>query len=269
MDIGTGKDLDEYVIENKQIPYHLIDICEAGSKYLLPDFQRDFIAVYEDIVSRGKTPILCGGTGLYLEAILENHQYTSIPENNEFRASTLSKSHDELLKDFHQIENFTNFTPDLSTRKRTIRAIEISLYLLKTPVQVKKSLNVKPIIFGLEISRELRREKISKRLHERLQNGMIEEVQELLDDGVSAEELIYYGLEYKFITEYLDGNLTLEEMTAKLEIGIHQFAKRQMTWFRRMEKKGHSIHWIDAKLPINEKLKEINKTIEQTPIKFY
>ena len=262
MDIGKGKDLEEYVIDGKQIPYHLIDVCDAGSKYLLPDFQRDFRTTFEDITQRGKTPILCGGTGLYLEAILENHQYTAVPEDEIFRKTTEDKSHEELLAEFHLLTKPENYTPDLSTRKRTIRAIEVCPFLNKNEIEVQPPLNFTPIIIGLEISRELRREKISKRLHERLQNGMIEEVQSLFDSGISSEELIYYGLEYKFITEHLTGKLSLAEMTKKLEVGIHQFAKRQMTWFRRMEKKGHDIHWIEAELSIEEKISQIKNTIQ-------
>jgi tRNA dimethylallyltransferase len=261
MDIGTGKDLNEYVIDGKQIPYHLIDSCDAGSKYILPDFQRDFRTAFEDITKRGKTPILCGGTGLYLEAILENHQYTAVPEDAIFRKSTENKNHHELLNEFKKLNQPENFTPDLSTRKRTIRAIEVCSFLNKNDIEVQPPLAFTPIIIGLAISRELRREKITKRLHERLQNGMIEEVQSLLDSGISTEELIYYGLEYKFITEYLTGKLNLEEMTEKLEIGIHQFAKRQMTWFRRMEKKGHHIHWIEAELSLEDKINLIQKQL--------
>jgi len=262
MDIGTGKDLDEYIINGRSIPYHLIDNCAAGKKYLLPDFQRDFRTAFTDITKRGKTSILCGGTGLYLEAVLENHQYTAIPEDEVFRNSTIEKSHEDLIKEFHQLKKPIDFSPDLSTRKRTVRAIEVGEYLNKKKLDIEQPLNFNPIIFGLDISRDLRREKISKRLIERLNNGMIEEVKALLNSGISHENLTYYGLEYKFITEYLLGKLTLSDMTKKLEIGIHQFAKRQMTWFRRMEKKGHDIHWIDAELDINEKIKLIKNNIQ-------
>lgn len=257
MDIGTGKDLDEYIIEGQQIPYHLIDICEPGSKYLLPDFQRDFRIAFEGITERGNTPILCGGTGLYLEAILENHQHTNIAEDASFRKSVEDKSHEGLLEVMEKITLPEGYAPDLTTRKRTIRAIEIARYLNDNKIDIQQPLEFQPLIFGLDISRELRREKISKRLRERLKEGMIEEVQKLLDEGISSEELIYYGLEYKFITEYLEGVWSLEEMTKKLEIGIHQFAKRQMTWFRRMEKKGQHINWIDANDKVEQKLQTI------------
>jgi len=261
MDIGTGKDLNEYIVKGKPIPYHLIDICEAGSRYLLPDFQRDFNTAFQEITTNNKTAILCGGTGLYLEAVLENHQFTNIPENIDFRVSVNEKTHEELLLQFDAINKPTTFSPDLSTRKRTVRAIELALHFERKPLSETKKIDFEPIIFGLNISRELRREKISKRLHERLSNRMIEEVQDLLKSGISADDLAYYGLEYKFITEYLAGDLSLTEMTNRLEIAIHQFAKRQMTWFRRMEKKGHLIHWIDTETEQQEQLDFIQKTL--------
>ena len=257
MDIGTGKDLDEYLINGHQIPYHLIDICEPGTKYLLPDFQRDFKAAYQQIKNNNHTPILCGGTGLYFESILENHIYTQVPENTEWRASIENSSHEELLELFNEIEtNNEAFSPDLSTRKRTIRAIEI--------VGDIQANTFTPIIFGLDISREERRSKISIRLKERLENGLIEEVQQLLSNGVSSEELKYYGLEYKFVVEHLEGKWNSEELFKKLEVAIHQYAKRQMTWFRRMEKNEHQINWISTKLPTDQKINIIKNLIHET-----
>ncbi len=262
MDIGTGKDLGEYRIDGEAIPYHLIDVCEAGTKYLLPDFQRDFQVVFDQINQQKHTAILCGGTGLYLEAVLENHQFTAVPENGVFRMRVENKTHNELLVEFGELEKPKEFTPDLSTRKRTVRAIELALYFESNPFSTAQKSDFEAVIFGLNISRELRREKISKRLHERLNNGMIEEVQALLDTGIPADDLVYYGLEYKFITEYLVGKLSLQEMTDRLEIAIHQFAKRQMTWFRRMERKGHVIHWLDAEWEMVDKLAFINKVLK-------
>ena len=260
MDLGTGKDLSEYIVEGKKIPYHLIDIADAGYKYNLFEYKQDFERVYEQIKSEGKLPILCGGTGLYIEAVLKDYKLVNVPENLKLRKSLEHKNLSELteiLQSYKQLHN----TTDIDTAKRAIRAIEIVDYQSKyeTTELITKPIN--SLIIGLDISREERRGRISRRLRERLNQGMIEEVAEIMKNGVSAEDLIYYGLEYKFITNYLVGDLTYDEMVLQLEVAIHQFAKRQMTWFRGMEKRGFEIHWIDALLPQEEKVEIVKKLL--------
>ncbi len=247
MDIGTGKDYEEYKRHSGQhIDYHLIDVVEAGEEYHVARYQRDFQRAYQDIIARDKVPILCGGTGMYIEAVLKNYQHTQIPIDNGLREALEEKDYDELLNLFQQQYESVYAEADTSTKKRLIRAIEIGQYLQNNPQSQPSHALYDAIIFGIEIPTELRRERISKRLYLRLENGMIEEVQGLLKAGVSLEKLIFYGLEYKFITEYLSGHLAYEDMVKKLEVAIHQFAKRQMTFFRSMEKKGLSIHWLDG-----------------------
>ncbi|MDB4835289.1 tRNA (adenosine(37)-N6)-dimethylallyltransferase MiaA [Cyclobacteriaceae bacterium] len=260
MNIGTGKDLDEYQIDNYTVPHHLIDICEPGTKYLLPDFQHDFKVAFDLIIKNQNLPIVCGGTGLYIEAIIENHQYTKISENTLLREQLKEKEHQELLSYFASLPS-SDFYPDLSTKKRTIRAIEIGTYLSQNTLPDLDTQKFKPIIFGLDIDRNLRREKISNRLKERLDNGLIEEVENLLKQGVSSSELKYYGLEYKYVTEFIEGIWDKESLFNKLEIAIHQFAKRQMTWFRRMETKGHKIHWLNAIASTQENIDTIKSLI--------
>ncbi len=260
MDLGTGKDLEEYTIEGKTVPYHLIDIVDAGYKYNVFEYQRDFLKAYEGIVSRSNPVILCGGTGLYLESILKGYRLLPVPENKELRDSLASYSLEELtekLKAYKELHNST----DVDTCKRAIRAIEIEEYYLTQPADERSFPKLNSLIIGVDIDRELRRSKISKRLKQRLDEGMIQEVEALLETGISADDLIYYGLEYKFLTLYCIGKLTYDEMFEQLETAIHQFAKRQMTWFRGMERKGFTIHWIDAKLPTNDKLEEIYKLL--------
>ncbi|WP_018109706.1 tRNA (adenosine(37)-N6)-dimethylallyltransferase MiaA [Bacteroides propionicifaciens] len=260
MDLGTGKDLEEYTIEGKTVPYHLIDIVDAGYKYNVFEYQRDFLKAYEGIVSRSNPVILCGGTGLYLESILKGYRLLPVPENKELRDSLASYSLEELtekLKAYKELHNST----DVDTCKRAIRAIEIEEYYLTQPADERSFPKLNSLIIGVDIDRELRRSKISKRLKQRLDEGMIQEVEALLETGISAGDLIYYGLEYKFLTLYCIGKLTYDEMFEQLETAIHQFAKRQMTWFRGMERKGFTIHWIDAKLPTNDKLEEIYKLL--------
>ncbi len=256
MDLGTGKDLVDYTVNGKEIPYHLIDIVPAGSKYNVFEFQRDFLEVYEDIKSRGKLPILCGGTGMYLESVLKGYCLLPVPENKELREKLADKSLEELTGMLQQYKKLHN-TTDVDTVKRAIRAIEIEEYYLSRPLEEQSFPEIKSLIIGVRIDRELRREKISRRLRERLAQGMVEEVRSLIDSGVSAEDLIYYGLEYKYLTLYITGELGYEEMVSGLEIAIHQFAKRQMTWFRGMERRGFHIHWIEASLPMEEKTKQI------------
>ena len=257
MDIGTGKDLSDY----DGVPYHLIDICEPGTKYNLFQYQQDFFDVYQDILSRGAVPILCGGTGLYIEAVLKGYHLSPVPQNPELRAALDGKSLDELTqmltelkaKNYSVMHNKT----DVDSCQRAIRAIEIETYNLEHPVPLRELPPIDSLIIGVDIDRELRRQKITRRLKARLDDGMVDEVRGLLAEGIDAEDLIYYGLEYKFVTEYIVGHLTYDEMFSKLEIAIHQFAKRQMTWFRGMERRGFKIHWIDATLPMEDKVELI------------
>ena len=261
MDIGTGKDLDDYVVDGKKIPYHLIDICEPGTKYNLFQYQNAFFTAYKDIVSRGKTVLLCGGTGLYIEAVLKGYKLSHVPQNPALRERLEGKTLAELTKMLEELKaksgSIMHNTTDVDSAQRAIRAIEIESYNLEHPTPRRDLPPISSLIIGVNIDREERRRKITQRLRQRLENGMIEEIKGLLDRGIPAEDLIYYGLEYKFVTEYVIGKTSYEEMFSKLEIAIHQFAKRQMTWFRGMERRGFTIHWIDALLPVEEKLKEI------------
>ena len=259
MDIGTGKDLEDY----GSVPYHLIDICEPGTKYNLFEYQQDFYDVYQQIRSRGAVPILCGGTGLYIEAVLKGYKLSPVPQNQTLRDSLEGKSLDELTDMLVKLkaQNGSNMhnTTDVDSCQRAIRAIEIETYNLQHPMPKRELPPVDSLIIGIDIDREQRREKITRRLKARLENGMVEEVKALLDEGIPAEDLIYYGLEYKFLTEYLIGQLTYDEMFQRLEIAIHQFAKRQMTWFRGMERRGFKINWINATLPMEEKIDKIKQ----------
>lgn len=261
MDIGTGKDLADYEVDGTQVPYHLIDICEPGTKYNLFQYQQDFNAAYQDIVGRGKQPILCGGTGLYIEAVLKGYELSPVPQNPELRQRLEGKSLEELtvmLKELKEKNgSHMHNKTDVDTAQRAIRAIEIEIGESEGGVR-RTSYDLRPTtIFGTNIDRELRREKITRRLKARLEEGMVEEVKALVDSGIPADDLIYYGLEYKYVTEYVIGKLTYDEMFRQLEIAIHQFAKRQMTWFRGMERRGFKINWIDATLPMEEKVKLI------------
>ena len=262
MNIGTGKDLDDY----GAVPYHLIDIREPGTKYNLFEYQQDFFDVYQQIRSRGAVPILCGGTGLYIEAVLKGYHLSPVPQNQTLRDSLEGKSLAELTDMLKELKarNGSNMhnTTDVDSCQRAIRAIEIETYNAEHPMPRRELPPVESLIIGINIDRELRREKITRRLKSRLEEGMVDEVQALLDEGIPAEDLIYYGLEYKFVTEYLTGQLTYDEMFSRLEIAIHQFAKRQMTWFRGMERRGFKINWIDATLPMEEKIERI-KTLWQ------
>ncbi len=263
MDIGTGKDLEEYTLDGVAVPYHLIDICPAGYRYNLFEYVRDFNAAYADVVSRGKQPLLCGGTGLYVETVLKGYSLPPVPENKELRASLQEKSLAELTEILSRYKNLHN-TTDTDTCKRAIRAIEIAEYYSRQEPEMLEPHPLKhSLIVGVNIDRELRRAKITRRLHDRLENGMVAEVQRLLDSGIPPESLIYYGLEYKFLTEYLIGQTTYDEMVSRLEIAIHQFAKRQMTWFRGMERRGHTIHWLDYALPIEDKLSQIEEWMKE------
>ena len=256
MDLGTGKDLVDYTVDGRQVPYHLIDIVEPGYKYNVFEYQRDFLKAYEEISAKGKTPILCGGTGMYIESVLKGYRLLPVPENPELRASLEGKSLQELthiLEGYKKLHNST----DVDTCKRAIRAIEIEEYYKQQPPEYREFPSLKSLIVGVDIDRELRREKITRRLKQRLDEGMVDEVRGLLAEGIPAENLIYYGLEYKFLTQYAIGEISYDEMFLQLETAIHQFAKRQMTWFRGMERRGFTIHWLDATLPMEEKTEQI------------
>ena len=261
MDIGTGKDLADYTVSSIKVPYHLIGIREPGTKYNLFEYQQDFFDAYQDIQSRGAVPILCGGTGLYIEAVLKGYHLSPVPQNQELRDSLEGKSLAELTQMLTELKartgsNMHNKT-DVDSCQRAIRAIEIETYNIENPTPRRELPPVDSVIIGINIDRELRREKITRRLKARLEEGMIDEVKALLDEGIPAEDLIYYGLEYKFVTEYITGKTSYDEMYSRLEIAIHQFAKRQMTWFRGMERRGFEINWIDATLPMEEKVDKI------------
>ena len=256
MDLGTGKDLGEYTIDGREVPYHLIDIVDAGYKYNVFEYQRDFLKVYGALHTEGRVPVLCGGTGMYLESVLRGYRLVEVPENKELRASLEGKSLEELTEILRGYKHLHN-TTDVDTCKRAIRAIEIEEYYRANDVNIREFPEVKSLTIGLDVSRELRRERISRRLRERLDQGMVDEVCGILAAGVSPEDLIYYGLEYKYLTMYVIGELTYEEMVSQLEIAIHQFAKRQMTYFRGMERRGVPIHWINAELPTEEKVEQI------------
>lgn len=256
MDLGTGKDLADYTVNGKNIPYHLIDICDPGYKYNVFEYQHDFYRAYQAIKEKGKLPILCGGTGLYIEAVLKGYKLLDVPQNPELREQLKDKPLAELeqiLAGYKVLHNKT----DVDTAQRAIRAIEIEEYYKNEAPDSNEYEPVNSLVIGMHIDRELRREKISRRLRTRLDEGMVEEVRNIIASGVDPEDLIYYGLEYKFLTLYIIGKLSYEEMVTQLEIAIHQFAKRQMTWFRGMERRGCKIQWIDASLPTEEKIQKV------------
>lgn len=256
MDIGTGKDLEEYVVEGRRVSCHLVDIVEAGYKYNVFEYQADFKRVWEDCRQRGVVPVLCGGSGLYVEAVLKGYKLLPVPANEALRASLAGLSLPELAERLATYKKLHN-TTEIDTPKRAIRAIEIEEYYRTHPLEVKDFPVLHPLIVGVDVSREVRRERITRRLHERLAHGMVEEVKRLLDAGVKPDDLLYYGLEYKYLTLYLIGKLSYDDMVAQLNVAIHQFAKRQMTWFRGMERRGFQIHWIDAEAPLNENVERI------------
>ena len=267
MDIGTGKDLSDYVIDGKAIPYHLIDICEPGTKYNLFQYQHDCLEAYNDIVGRNRQPILCGGTGLYLESVLGGYSLSPVPQNPELRQRLEGKSLEELTQMLTELKRQTGShmhnQTDVDTAQRAIRAIEIEDYNLRQPTGKRDFPDIPYIIIGIDIDRELRRQRITQRLKARLKEGMVEEVRGLLDSGIPAEDLIYYGLEYKYVTEYVIGAISFDEMFSRLEIAIHQFAKRQMTWFRGMERRGFHIHWVEAvRLPERPTSKVVDEILE-------
>ena len=261
MDLGTGKDLSDYTVEGQQIPYHLIDLVEAGTQYNVFEFQREFINAYNDVRQRGRFPVLCGGSGLYLEAVLKGYKLTQVPSDKKRREELSLLSLEELaslLKSYKTVHN----SSDTETRNRAIRAIEIEEHLSHHPDLDFTFPAINSLIVGVQYDRDTRREQITSRLKQRLQEGMVEEVEGLLARGLAPEDLTYYGLEYKFLTLYITGELTKEEMFERLNIAIHQFAKRQMTWFRKMEREGFEIHWLDGFMPIEEKIAMIMKYLK-------
>ena len=261
MDIGTGKDLADYVVDGKQIPYHLIDICNPGDKYNVFEYQHDFHKAFEEIRKKGKLPILCGGTGMYIESVLRGFKLLDVPQNPSLRESLKGKSLAELEQILASYKVLHNKT-DVDSVQRAIRAIEIEEFYKTEAPDKREYAPINSLIIGVDIDRDLRREKISKRLRARLDEGMVDEVRAILATGVKPEDLIYYGLEYKFLTLYIIGQLTYDEMVSQLEIAIHQFAKRQMTWFRGMERRGLHIHWLDALLPTDEKINNVLALIQ-------
>lgn len=261
MDIGTGKDLADYVVDGKQIPYHLIDICNPGDKYNVFEYQHDFHKAFEEIRKKGKLPILCGGTGMYIESVLRGFKLLDVPQNPALRESLKGKSLAELEQILASYKVLHNKT-DVDSAQRAIRAIEIEEFYKTEAPDKREYAPINSLIIGVDIDRELRREKISRRLRARLDEGMVDEVRAILATGVKPEDLIYYGLEYKFLTLYIIRQLTYDEMVSQLEIAIHQFAKRQMTWFRGMERRGLRIHWLDATLPTDEKINNVLALIQ-------
>lgn len=261
MDIGTGKDLADYMVDGKQIPYHLIDICNPGDKYNVFEYQHDFHKAFEEIRKKGKPPILCGGTGMYIESVLRGFKLLDVPQNPALRESLKGKSLAELEQILASYKVLHNKT-DVDSAQRAIRAIEIEEFYKTEAPDKREYAPINSLIIGVDIDRDLRREKISKRLRARLDEGMVDEVRAILATGVKPEDLIYYGLEYKFLTLYIIGQLTYDEMVSQLEIAIHQFAKRQMTWFRGMERRGLHIHWLDATLPTDEKINNVLALIQ-------
>jgi tRNA dimethylallyltransferase len=255
MDLGTGKDYEDYQVNGMQVPVHLIDILEPGYEYNVYEYQKDFIKVFQEVRARGSIPVLCGGSGLYIEAVLKDYRLIRVPVNHELRSTIEQESMDDLTARLEGIRKLHNKT-DIVDRKRLIRALEIEVYYQEHAELDEEMPVILPIILGIKFDRLSRRKRISERLAERLDRGMIMEVQSLLDKGVTTEKLIYYGLEYKYITEYLTGQTTYEEMFANLETAIHRFAKRQMTWFRRMERLGVKIHWFDGHQPLEEKIEK-------------
>lgn len=256
MDIGTGKDLNDYQADGKHIPYHLIDIVDPGYEFSLFDFQEHFYQCYKDVVQRGKIPILCGGTGLYIESILKSYSLLKVPENEILRSDLESKEISdliELLKTYRTVHN----TTDIVDKRRLIRAIEIEKYSLEHPEAKQELPKIKSIVFGINPGREIVRKRITNRLNQRLQIGMIEEVQQLIKNGISHDTLEFYGLEYKFISQFLQEKISFEEMKMRLNIAIHQFAKRQMTFFRRMEKNEIEIHWIEPQISFEKQVQFI------------
>ena len=263
MNLGTGKDYDDYIVNGKLIPYHLMDIVDAGEKFNLFKFYDAFQVAYADIVQRGKNPLVCGGTGMYVESIIKNYNMRPVPEDAEFRAACELRDFEDLKAELMTYKTLHN-TPDLDSKKRLIRALEISRYEASHVVETQeKPCEYQPLTIGVMVSRDVRRERITLRFKKRLADGMTDEVEQLLKSGVPAETLIYYGLEYKFLTLYVTGKISKQEMEEQLLTAICQFAKRQMTWFRGMERRGVNIHWIDGKLPMEERKEAVLNVLRE------
>lgn len=257
MDLGTGKDYADYVVDGMPVPYHLIDIVDAGYEYNVFEYQKDFLKVFADIAERGKLPVMCGGSGLYLEAVLKNYKLIQVPINEALRQTLEGKSLDELTEILKNYKSDLHNQTDIENEKRAVRAIEIEEYYLSHPEINTGMPDIRSLVVGVQFDRQTRRKRITSRLRQRLREGMLDEVQRMLDSGLTPEQLTYYGLEYKFMTQHLTGELTYQEMFDGLNVAIHQFAKRQMTWFRRMEKQGTEIRWLDGFLPLEEKVAKI------------
>ena len=255
MNIGTGKDYDDYIVKGRMVNFHLTDIADPGYKYNVYEYQRDFLSVYHSLRERGIMPVVCGGSGMYIDSIVSGYKLINVPFNTELRERLKDKTLAELSDILRGYKNLHNKT-DIDTYERAVRAIEIEEYYLHNSDIKDDYPVIRPLILGIRYDRESRRKRISSRLESRLQSGMIDEVKALLASGIPAADLIYYGLEYKFITHYLLGEITYDEMKLRLETAIHQFAKRQMTWFRGMERKGIKIHWLDGHSDNNEKLEK-------------
>ncbi len=257
MDLGTGKDYADYIVDGKQIPYHLIDIVDAGYEYNVFEYQKDFLKVFADITNRGKLPVMCGGSGLYLEAVLKNYKLIQVPINEELRPRLEGKSLNELTEILKAYKSELHNQTDIENEKRAIRAIEIEEYYLSHPEINTGMPDIRSLVVGVKFDRQSRRKRITERLKQRLKEGMLDEVQRLLDSSLTPEQLTYYGLEYKFMTQHLTGQLTYQKMFDGLNVAIHQFAKRQMTWFRKMENQGTEIHWLDGYMPLDKKVAKI------------
>jgi len=256
MNLGTGKDYDDYIVDGVKIPYHLVDILEPGFKYNVYEFQKHFLKAYNDIKARDRMPVLCGGSGMYIDAVTKGYKLMPVPQNEKLRKELETKSLQELAQILSTYKKLHNIT-DIDTRKRAIRAIEIEEYYKAGHVSKHEYPEIKNIFIGIKFDIETRRKRINDRLQERLQKGMVEEVQKLLQEGLTAEDLIYYGLEYKYVTRHITGDLDYDIMVEKLNTAIQQFAKRQMTWFRKMEREGAGIHWLDGNMPLEEKINRV------------
>ena len=254
MDIGTGKDMADFTVNGEKVPVHLIDIADAGYQYNVYEYQRDFLRVWNDLQRRGKFPVLCGGSGLYLEAVLDNYRLIQVPVNEDLRMELEGKSLEELTAILRDLKPKMHNVTDIDTERRAVRAIEIEQYYISHPEKDAPMPELHSLVVGVKFDRYSRRKRITERLHQRLDGGMVDEVRHLLESGLSPEDIMYYGLEYKFVTLYLTGELLYDDMVGKLNTAIHQFAKRQMTWFRRMERQGTQIHWLDGYMPVEEKI---------------
>jgi tRNA dimethylallyltransferase len=260
MDVGTGKDLVDFTVNGHVVPYYLIDICNAGDKYNVYEYQKDFLTVFNQLSLKKQVPVVCGGSGMYIEAVLKGYKMTAVPVNDLLRMQLGNKTDQQLIEMLGSLKTLHN-TSDVTTRKRLIRAIEIEIHKKENPIEESNFPTINSLLIGIHFDRAEQKQRITERLNQRLQSGMIDEVQRLLNAGISAEDLIYYGLEYKFITLYLTGKLTYSEMFSLLNIAIHQFSKRQMTWFRKMERDGFNIHWIDGHLTLQDKIQEVLKVL--------